>query len=70
MEHTTVPVKGSTESHKKAAEHHEAAAKLHHEAIKHHEAGNHEKAFESTIKAHAHHAHAGEHQIMDLKQHA
>jgi hypothetical protein len=32
--------------------------------------GNHEKAFESTIKAHAHHAHATEHQNEDLKQHA
>lgn len=70
MEKTIVPVKASTESHKKAAEHHEAAAKCHLDAVKHHEAGNHEKAYESTVKAHAHHAHAGEHQIVDLKQHA
>ncbi len=70
MDNTTVKPAMGTEHHKKAAEHHELAAKFHHEAAKHHDAGNHEKAFESTIKAHAHHTHASEHQREDLKQHA
>jgi len=50
------------ENHKKAAHHHEEAAKHHHEAAKHHEAGNHEKATQSTVKAHGHNAIACVHQ--------
>jgi hypothetical protein len=69
MQSTTVHSKTETVNHKKAAEHHEAAAKCHHAAAKHHEDGNHDKAFESTIEAHGHHALATEHQIEDLKQH-
>ena len=70
MDHTTVKPTLGTEHHKKAAEHHELAAKFHHEAAKHHEASNHEKAYESTLKAHAHNALASDHQREDLKQHA
>lgn len=58
------------ENHKKAAKHHEEAAKHHHEAAKHREAGNHEKANTSTLKAHGHHAIAGSAQRSNLKQHA
>lgn len=43
------------EKHKKAAAHHEAAAKEHLQAAKHHEAGEHDKAFENTVKAHGYH---------------
>ena len=38
--------------HKIAAKHHEEAAKFHYEAVKHLETGNHQKAKESTDKAH------------------
>ncbi|MEO6883912.1 MAG: hypothetical protein ABI199_07795 [Bacteroidia bacterium] len=48
------------ENHKKAAKCHEEAAKHHHEAIRYHEAGEHDKANESTLKAHAYHSIAGE----------
>ncbi|MCX6350960.1 MAG: hypothetical protein NTX03_03760 [Bacteroidetes bacterium] len=58
------------ENHKTAAKHHEEAAKHHLDAAKHHEAGNHEKASESTIKAYGHHALASEHQKEDVKHHA
>ncbi len=61
--------KGS-ENHRKAAKHHEEAAKLHHEAAKYHEAGNHAKAFESTIKAYGHHCLSSEAEREDLKHHA
>jgi hypothetical protein len=58
------------ENHKTAAKHHEAAAKHHHEAVKHHEAGNHEKAAESTVKANGHSKLAQEAQTEDEKAHA
>ena len=57
-------------NHKKAAAHLEEAAKNHLEAAKHHEAGSHEKAHLSTIKAHGHTTHACETQKEILKQHA
>ncbi len=55
---------------KKAAKHHEEAAKHHLEAAKHREAGNHEKANTSTLKAHGHHYIAASAQRANLKQQA
>ena len=49
-------VKSTVLLHKKAANHFDEAAKHHTEAAKHVEAGNHEKAEESTVKAHGHHS--------------
>ena|SRR5579872_2422874 len=66
----TAEVQKGIENHKTAAKHHEEAAKHLHDAAKHHEAGNHEKASESTIKAHGHAYIAGEHQREYAKQHA
>ena len=57
-------------NHKKAATHLEEAAKCHLEAAKYHEAGNHEKAHQSTIKAQGHTTHACEAQKEIQKQHA
>lgn len=70
MDNTTVKPVIGTEHHKIAAEHFELAAKFHHEAVKHHDASNHDKACESTLKAHAHNALASDHQKEVLKQHA
>jgi len=42
----------------------------HKDAAKHHEAGNHDKAAVSTVKAHGHHAQAAEAQKADSKHHA
>jgi len=58
------------ENHKKAAMHHQEAAKHHLEAAKHHEAGNHEKAHASAIKAHGHGCCANDAQKEDVKHHA
>ena len=58
------------ENHKKAASHLEAAAKHHLDAAKHHETGNHEKASDSTLKAHGQVCNAVELQKEDAKQHA
>ncbi|MGP8215241.1 MAG: hypothetical protein ACLQQ4_06740 [Bacteroidia bacterium] len=71
-EKTTSPadVQKGIENHKKAAKHLEEAAKHHKEAAKHHEAGSHEKACESTVKAHGHTCLASEAQRDVLKQHA
>jgi hypothetical protein len=60
----------TVQHHKTAAKHHEEAAKHHLEAAKHHEAGNHEKAAVSTVKAHGHCASACEAQKADSKHHA
>ncbi len=58
------------ESHRQAASHHQEAARHHLEAAKHHEAGNHDKAYESTLLAHGHSLIAGEFQNNDAKHHA
>ncbi len=58
------------ENHKLAASHLESAAKHHLDAAKHHEAGNHEKAAESTIAAHGHQSLANDAQKEDVKNHA
>jgi hypothetical protein len=58
------------ENHKKAAAHHGEAAKHHGEAAKHAEAGNHEKAAISTVKAHGHLNLATEHHNEVVKHHA
>jgi len=58
------------ENHKKAAKHLEEAAKHHHDAAKLHEAGNHEKAHHSTLKAHGETAHAMDVQKEILKEHS
>lgn len=57
------------ENHKKAANHFKAAAKNHLDAAKHHENGHHEKAAESTVKAHGHSSLANEAQKEDVKHH-
>ena len=46
--------KKNMESHNKAAKHHEAAAKFHLEAVKHYEAGNDDKAHQSSVMATGH----------------
>ncbi len=58
------------ENHKKTAKHLEEAAKHHLDAAKHHEAGNHEKACASTVKAHGQNCLANELQREDVKHHA
>lgn len=58
------------ESHKKAASHHEASAKHHLDAAKHHEAGEHDKAAVSTIKAYGEEILAHEATKHDAKHHA
>ena len=67
---SSAEIQKGIENHKKAATHFEAAAKHHNDAAKHHEAGNHEKASESTVKAHGQHCLANECQKEDIKQHA
>jgi hypothetical protein len=72
-EQSTIPTAENNkgiENHKKTAKHLEEAAKHHYAAAKHHEAGDHEKASESTIKAHGHNCCAGELQREDVKHHA
>ncbi|HXB40754.1 MAG TPA: hypothetical protein VNZ49_09445 [Bacteroidia bacterium] len=72
-EHSNAPIaenhKG-IENHKQTAKHLEEAAKHHLDAAKHHEAGNHEKASASTIKAHGQNCLANELQREDAKHHA
>lgn len=58
------------ENHKMAARHHENAAKYHLDAARHHEAGRHEQASDSAIKAYGHHYLACEAQREDVKHHA
>ena len=62
--------KKNVENHKKIATHLESAAKLHVEAANYHEKENHDKAAQSTIKAHGHTALALEAQKEDVKKHA
>ncbi len=59
--------KNVIDNHKKAAVHHEAAAKNHNDAAKFREEDNDEKADESTVKAHGHHAMANHHQRQAVK---
>lgn len=59
--------KNVIDNHKKAAVHHEAAAKNHNDAAKFREEGDDEKAEESTVKAHGHHALANQHQRQAVK---
>ena len=61
--------KKGIENHKQAAIHHEAAAKCHHDAVKYHEAGNHEKAYKSSLIAYGHLVLAEELAKEDLKHH-
>jgi len=63
-------IKFLIENHKEAAKHHQEAAKHHFEAVKLMEAGKHEKALESIIKAHGQHSLASEAQREILKLHA
>ena len=55
-------------NHKKAATHLEEAAKYHLEAAKFYEAGSHDKAHQSTIKALRHTLHAREIQKEIIRQ--
>jgi hypothetical protein len=57
-------------NHKLAATHHNEAAKQHLEAAKHHEAGNHDKASVSSVKANGHAIHANDAHKEDAKLHA
>ena len=56
--------------HKQAAKHHQEAAKNHLDAAKFHEAGDHEKAATSTVKAQGSAALAGDASREDAKFHA
>jgi hypothetical protein len=58
------------DSHKKTAEHLSNASKSHIEAANYHENGEHEKAAQSTIKAHGHHTMARDLQKEDARLHA
>lgn len=58
------------ENHREAAKHHQEAAKYHLDAAKYHEAGNYEKACESTVKAQGHNCLANDYAKKDLKYHA
>ncbi len=58
------------ENHREAAKHYQEAAKHHLEAAKYHEAGNYEKACESTLKAQGHNCLANDYAKKDLKHHA
>jgi hypothetical protein len=67
---TPAEIQKGIENHKQAAQHLQEAAKHHLDAAKHHEAGNTEKACESTVKAHGQVCLAGELQKEDAKNHA
>jgi len=67
---SAVDVQKGIDNHKKAAKHLEEASKHHLQAAKHHEAGNHDKASDSTVKAHGHTCLANECQKEDTKNHA
>lgn len=58
------------ENHRKVSTHLDDASKHHIDAAKHHEAGNHEKAAQSTIVANGHLLLANEAQKEDVKHHA
>ena len=62
--------KKGIENHRIAAKHYKEAAKYHLEAAKHHEEGNHNKAFECTIKAQGHSWFAQKYEMEDAEQHA
>jgi hypothetical protein len=62
--------KKGIENHKTAAKHHEEAAKHHRDAAKHHEAGDHEKASNSAIKAYGERCMACDAEREDVKHHA
>ena len=66
----TAETKKGIDNHVQAAKHLEEASKFHLEAAKHHEAGNHEKAAASTIKAQGHTCLASDCQKEDTKHHA
>lgn len=72
-EKVQIPVAEKTQTianHKLAATHHEEAAKHHLDAAKHHEAGNHDKASASAIKANGHSLSAIDAHKADAKLHA
>jgi hypothetical protein len=58
------------ENHKQAAKHHQDAAKNHLDAAKFHEAGDHEQAAKSTVKAQGSASLANEASREDAKNHA
>jgi hypothetical protein len=62
--------KKGIDNHRKAAKHHEEAARYHLEAARYHEKGNHEKAYECSLKAQGHHYMAGSVQQQDMIDHA
>jgi hypothetical protein len=57
-------------NHRKTAGYLQVAAKSHLEAARHHQEGNHEKAAQSTIVAHANFNLADKAQRKDMNQHA
>ena len=62
--------KKGIQNHQEAAAYFEEAAKNHRDAAKHHEAGNHEKAFKSTIMAQGNQRMGIECQKEDVTHHA
>ncbi len=56
------------EKHQKAAQHFEEAAKNHYEAARYYEAGDHNKAYHSTLKAFGHCTLAGDAQKENLNE--
>ncbi|MBY0485784.1 MAG: hypothetical protein K2P85_01115 [Flavobacteriaceae bacterium] len=63
-------IQNAIDNHKKVAQHLEQAAKYHIEAATHHQNGNHDRAAESTIKAHGNLIIGSELQRDNLKLHA
>ena len=61
--------KKGIENHKQAALHLEAAARFHRDAAKYHEAGNHEKAYKSSLIAYGHQSLANELGNQDIRHH-
>ncbi|WP_395065657.1 hypothetical protein [Flavobacterium sp.] len=63
-------IQNGIDNHKKVARHLEQAAKFHMEAATHHQNGHHDRAAQSTIKAHGNLIIASELQRDNLKLHA
>lgn len=73
-EERTTPTAADTakriENHKATATHLSDSSKHHQEAAKHLEAGNHDKAAQSTLIAHGHQSLADDKQKENIKHHA
>jgi hypothetical protein len=69
MNNSSELIQQGIENHKHAAKHYQEAANSHLEAAKHREAGNHEQAWASMVKAHGHSSLANEAAKEDIKNH-